>query len=560
MNESDLSKLLTMEINENKDDELDTELENELKNEFENLQNDNQEEIELPLEEEVDTALPHERDDFLIALETGSIEDLQILINEYKSNAVQEKRVNNNEMAISYMKAIKLLQAKIKESQPLELEEKVISATQKQIQPSQTTKVEPILDRKVLEQLHSQIFISSLYAKIFLKLHQDTFATYFYQLHKLSKSSLEHYPTPLVQRSVEWTEPPYNPFVHPHTIQVELQFVDGIVASNDGSELYFILSMGPPNEPLLHFNHEEIVKSQACSLKFPSQSHFDINQKFHFQVPSKIRKHLVITLCKVYPTRFWEYLTGPKIDKIGKIQLDLNQTLKNGNYATFEYSQTLQLMNIRQPTGIHLKMIVRSRLLLNQSANVQRKEIWYFEEPIVSPSQSSIADTRVATPLASTVTSNSAKPINPVQSPVQTPVTPIATPTTSTPTNTPATNTPTPTSPESDQIDFNDILLNPENMISNLVYEYYLQLWSSNKEKEGEVQEIQIKMNFLGIKVSTGQLTMDGYAELLSKRLQVLKTTAITLKNDKNLVLAQEALLQIKKIQQELLELKQMQQ
>ena len=587
MDENDLKKLLTMDIV----DEADIQ-EDELEEDFEALKNGNIKDASVDIESEqnetfhledeveIDTSLPHEQGDLLIALETNTKEELAILMNDYKNNAIQQKKLGKTDLAVSYMKGYKMIQEKINELEPLKLPSEIraapkSAATSKPPLSAQIVveKSEPIVDKNMIKQLHHQLELSSLYAKIFLRLQDQTSAIYFHRLSKFSQNTLDHYPTKLNSTKVEWSEPAYNPFVTPNTIQIEISNVDGIAVSAEDKdcEIFILVDMGAPVDKPIYFTHEAVVKANACSKKFPISPNLEINEKFHFLFSSRIRKPINITICKSYPLRIWEYITGQRVEKIGKLTLEVNQLLGNGADAIFEWSNLLQIMNGRKPTDMHMKLALRTRKLLNSPEKSKKSETWYFEdtEGHGSPVPTSIPVKPISKPLEPpTALQEPIKPnevlvVSAKAHEVKTEAAVISSPKpASLPSGrpqTPKSESPQAASPvggaETDPL---QILFNPEYMTSNLVFEYYLEQWAADKTKEDEIQEIQLKVNLLGIKVSTGQLTMQQYQQLLNARYEVLKRVAIALKNENNLLLAQQAMIQIKKIQQEIKEISEM--
>ena len=579
MNENDLQKLLTMDIVEDvdiKEDELENEFE-ALKDGTPNIEIDSEQHQELVFEEEVDidTAPPHEQGDFLIALETNTKEQLLVLMNEFKLNAIQNKKLGKTDLALSYMKGLKTIQEKIKELEPLNIASDIPSSipptttkpsptTPKRKVPEVEKSIDPIVDPNMITQIHHQIEVASLNAKIFLKLEEKPMAVYFHRLSKLSQSTLDHYPTKLSATLVEWIEPSYNPFVTPNTIQVEISHIDGISCSDNdnGCEIFVLIDIGPSTDKPAWFSHDSIVKANACSNKYNLQSHLELNEKFHFQIANRIRKPLNITICKSYPYKWMDYFSGQRIDKIGKLTIDINQTLKG-----FEWTNLLQIMDGRKPTDVHLKLTIKTRKLLNTAEKTKKSETWYLEDSTQSPQTSSTPNAFNNIPVPAAVApivvqQDSIQPIKAMPAPVvnvQEP-TPVKEPRVDkvkqqSPSTPQATTSPVGAA-ESDP---NEVLFNPDYMTSNLVFEHYLQLWSKNDDKADECQQIQLKVNMLGIKVSSGQLTMDAYQKLLTLRFEVLKKLALNMKSQDKLPLAQEAMIQIKKIKQEIDEIKQLQ-
>eukprot|EP00835_Amoeboradix_gromovi_P005561 NODE_535_length_7046_cov_0.230747.p1 type:complete len:566 gc:universal NODE_535_length_7046_cov_0.230747:6721-5024(-) len=563
MNDNDLTKLLNMDIDDNmvpdedllKDFEL-LQQERDLSGDVE----DDKKDSEFILEEEVEieNKLPHEKDELLIALEIKSKEELTILLEEYKANAIQQKKLGATEMAVSYMKGFKLIQLKIKELEPLVLANESESERKDKIvvKPNQIT-VEPIIDKSVIKSLHRQVEISSLYAKIFLKLNNKAMAIYFHRLNKLSKAALDKYPVKTSPSPVEWIEPSYNPFVPSNCVQVEISSIDGILIPSDdaNSEIFVLVDMGASTDKPQHFTHESVVKSNACSKKYKIHARIEFNEIFNFHVGTKVRKPMNIAIYKESPFRLLDYFTGPRVSKIGKLTINLNQALTG-----FEWSSVVQVLDGRTPTNIHIKLTVRTFKLLNSPEKVKKSEVWYFEDESITLPSSKVVKPSVAVPSpvahapqpAKIVADNAEKAKKAEQTkPVETLL--------NAQTESPNSSKATIDSPVgSDETDPYLILFNPDFMTSNLVFMHYLEFWANDPEKAEERQEIELKMNMLGIKVSSNQLSMQSYQILLKKRFEVIKKLAITLKNENNLVLAKEALVQIKKIQQEMDEIKEM--
>eukprot|EP00834_Sanchytrium_tribonematis_P001031 NODE_22_length_42145_cov_1.310612.p5 type:complete len:593 gc:universal NODE_22_length_42145_cov_1.310612:16108-17886(+) len=591
MNENDLQKLLTIDLV----DEGNTN-DDELLEDFENLKNGQQiqaveplvddDEGEEILLEEPDTSLPHESGDFLIKLETGSRDEVLLMSNEYKLNAIQQKKLGNLDLAMSYMKGLKLLQEKIKELEPLKLDDGPHLTGNQTIlvKPEisvRSYKPEPILDKQAIERLNYQVELSLLYSKIFLRLQDKTNALYFHRLSKLSQSALDHYPVTLSSNLVEWKNPACNPFVAANTIQVEIIYLDGIVVQ-ESCEVFILVDLGPPNEKPYHFTHGQVIKQNGCSKKYSIESHLDIKELFHFQIGSRIRKPLNLTLCKIYPLRFWEYVTGPRVEKVGKITIDINKVLKSGNDAVYEWSGVLQFMDSRKPTSSYVKVALRTHKLLNGIDNLKKSETWIFEQEqtrdetkplsrgsnISTTSNLTTPNNSLASPITSANSPASQLSPNSVTSNLPQPVAPRPIPNTKTLETTAKTSNPTQVSkinsPQVSPVGHEDdppeeLLLNPEHMTSNLVFEHYLKIWSQSEDKQDEVQQIQLKVSMLGVQVSTGKLTMEKYGELLNSRLDLLKKVAKKLRESNNVQMAPHAIIQIKSIQQELEELKQMQ-